>query len=101
MAHGRARRGRLSYPISFDELFPGTRRVMAEADEKIKRKVVNAWCMYDWANSAFATTILAAVFPIYYGTVAGAALPGNRATVYYGYTASLALLVETWGQSPY
>jgi UMF1 family MFS transporter len=49
--------------------------------------------MYDWANSAFATTILAAVFPIYYGTVAGANLPGNRATVYYGYTASLALLM--------
>jgi len=56
-------------------------------------KTVNAWCMYDWANSAFATTILAAVFPVYYGTVAGATLPGNRATVYYGYTASLALLM--------
>jgi UMF1 family MFS transporter len=49
--------------------------------------------MYDWANSAFATTILAAVFPIYYGNVAGANLPGNQATVYYGYTASLALLM--------
>jgi UMF1 family MFS transporter len=56
-------------------------------------KAVNAWCMYDWANSAFATTILAAVFPIYYGRVAGADLPGNQATVYYGYTASLALLM--------
>jgi UMF1 family MFS transporter len=49
--------------------------------------------MYDWANSAFATTILAAVFPIYYATVAGASLPGNRATVYWGYTASAALLM--------
>ena len=49
--------------------------------------------MYDWANSAFATTILAAIFPIYYSTVAGAELPGNKVTVYYGYTASLALLM--------
>ncbi|RJP24078.1 MAG: MFS transporter [Candidatus Abyssobacteria bacterium SURF_5] len=47
--------------------------------------------MYDWANSAFATTILAAVFPIFYGRVAGATLPGNLATVYWGYTASAAL----------
>ena len=23
------------------------------------RRIVNAWCMYDWANSAFATTIMA------------------------------------------
>jgi UMF1 family MFS transporter len=25
-----------------------------------------AWALYDWANSAFATTVVAAVFPIYY-----------------------------------
>ena len=56
-------------------------------------KAINAWCMYDWANSAFATTILAAVFPIYFSDVAGANLSGNQATVYYGYTASLALLM--------
>jgi len=49
--------------------------------------------MYDWANSAFATTILSAVFPIYYATVTGATLPGNRATVYWGYTASVALMM--------
>jgi UMF1 family MFS transporter len=66
---------------------------MTEIIEKSRRKIVNAWCMYDWANSAFSTTILAAVFPIYYGTVAGATLPGNRATVFWGYTTSLALLM--------
>ena len=44
-------------------------------------KIVNAWCMYDWANSAFATTILAAVLPVYYSQVAGATLPSEaRAT---------------------
>ncbi len=56
-------------------------------------KTINAWCMYDWANSAFATTIMAAVLPTFYGSVAGADLPGNMATVYWGYTSSVALLI--------
>ena len=30
------------------------------------RKRVNAWCLYDWANSAFATTVMAALLPIFY-----------------------------------
>ena len=28
------------------------------------RRDLRAWAMYDWANSAFQTTIVAAVFPI-------------------------------------
>ena len=48
------------------------------------RRIVNAWCMYDWANSAFATTIMGAVLPIYYSQVAGASLPSEaRATAYW------------------
>jgi len=35
------------------------------------KKQINAWVMYDWANSAFATTIMAAVMPIYFIQVAG------------------------------
>jgi UMF1 family MFS transporter len=61
--------------------------------DKSYQKIINAWCMYDWANSAFATTIMAAVLPTFYGAVAGAALPGNMATVYWGYTSSIALLI--------
>jgi UMF1 family MFS transporter len=60
---------------------------------KAYQKIINAWCMYDWANSAFATTIMAAVLPTFYGSVAGAGLPGNMATVYWGYTSSIALLI--------
>jgi len=47
--------------------------------------------MYDWANSAFATTVVAAVFPIYYSTVIGTCLPGNLASVYFGYTTAVGL----------
>ena len=33
------------------------------------KKTIFGWCMYDWANSAFATTILAAVLPIYFVSI--------------------------------
>ncbi|MEW6382110.1 MAG: MFS transporter [bacterium] len=52
-----------------------------------------SWCLYDWANSAFATTIMAAVLPVYYSTVAAATLPGNRASSYWGYTNTVAMLI--------
>src|SRR5262245_59762799 len=41
---------------------------------------LRAWAMYDWANSAFQTTIIAAVFPIYFQKVAADGLPGPVAT---------------------
>jgi UMF1 family MFS transporter len=57
-------------------------------------RIVNAWCMYDWANSAFATTILAAVLPVYYSQVAGATLPSEaRATAYWSTGVSLSLFI--------
>lgn len=62
-------------------------------EEKKHRKIINAWAMYDWANSAFATTIMAAVLPVYYASVAAADLPGNMATAYWGYTTSISLLI--------
>jgi len=34
------------------------------------RPELRAWAMYDWANSAMVTTIITAVFPIYYARVA-------------------------------
>jgi UMF1 family MFS transporter len=61
--------------------------------EKERKKIINAWVMYDWANSAFATTIMAAVLPVYYASVAAANLEGNLATVYWAYTTSIALLL--------
>lgn len=49
--------------------------------------------MYDWANSSFATTIMAAVMPIYYASVAAAGLEDGRATSYWGFTQTAAALV--------
>ncbi len=33
---------------------------------KDSRKEIFAWALYDWANSAFATTVMAAFFPIFF-----------------------------------
>ena len=30
------------------------------------KKEIFGWAMYDWANSAFATTIMAAFFPVFF-----------------------------------
>jgi UMF1 family MFS transporter len=57
------------------------------------RRVINAWAMYDWANSAFAVTILTAVFPIYYRSlVTNAGGAPEDATAYWAYTTSLSIL---------
>ncbi|HMN12252.1 MAG TPA: MFS transporter [Bellilinea sp.] len=58
-----------------------------------KKKAIHAWTMYDWANSAFATTIMAAVLPVYYSSVAAANLPKNLATAYWGFTTAFSALL--------
>lgn len=35
---------------------------------KDDKKTIFAWCMYDWANSAFILTVITAVLPIYFAT---------------------------------
>jgi UMF1 family MFS transporter len=44
------------------------------------RRDLRAWAMYDWAVSAVQTTIMVAVFPVYFGMIASNDLPGSRAT---------------------
>ncbi|MBY9081967.1 MFS transporter [Paenibacillus sp. HN-1] len=52
----------------------------------MNKKAVRAWIMYDWANSAYATTVLAAVLPIFYSSVAADGLDKNTAASYLAYT---------------
>jgi UMF1 family MFS transporter len=66
----------------------------SEVSEKEYKRRIRAWTMYDWANSAFATTILAAVLPAYYSGVAGATLPSAAvATAYWTTTLSISLII--------
>ncbi len=68
-------------------------RFEALSEQEYRRRIW-AWTMYDWANSAFATTILAAVLPIYFSQVAGATLPSATvATAYWSTGLSLSLFI--------
>jgi len=52
------------------------------------------WCLYDWANSAFATTILAAILPVYF---AESIVPENGAhIVFMGWKGCLSA-TSLWG----
>jgi UMF1 family MFS transporter len=65
-----------------------------EVSPSVYKSRIWAWTMYDWANSAFATTILAAVLPIYFSQVAGAHLPSEAiATAYWSLGLSISLLI--------
>ncbi|NSW51832.1 MAG: MFS transporter [Anaerolineae bacterium] len=57
------------------------------------RKAIRAWTMYDWANSVFATTIMAAVLPVYYSSVASANLKPAEATSNWAFTTTIALVL--------
>ena len=59
----------------------------------LHRKELRAWAMYDWANSAFATTIMGALASPFYAGVAASHLPPNMRTAYWAWTTSLALFV--------
>jgi UMF1 family MFS transporter len=58
-----------------------------------RKKTVRSWILYDWANSAFATTIMAAVLPEFYSSFAGATLNKTTATSYWGYSNTIAMLI--------
>ncbi|WP_420629563.1 MFS transporter [Candidatus Leptofilum sp.] len=65
-----------------------------QLSEKEYKRRIRAWALYDWANSAFATTILAAVLPAYYSSVAGAnLLSAATATQYWSITLSISVFI--------
>jgi MFS transporter, UMF1 family len=59
----------------------------------LHRPELRAWGMYDWANSAFMTTIIAAVFPAYFAAVAGAGLPEGVAMARYGAATTISIVL--------
>ena len=58
-------------------------------------KTIRSWCLFDWANSAFATTVMAAMLPIFFRRVGCASLAPDEqhlATSFCGYTSAAAML---------
>ena len=58
------------------------------------RPELRAWAFYDWANSAFLTTIVAAVFPVYYNNVAAKGLAPEQAAFNFSMATTVALTVS-------
>ncbi len=52
-----------------------------------------AWATYDWANSAFQCTIITAVFPVYFASVAASGLAPAVATERFATATTLALAI--------
>ncbi|MFN7977529.1 MAG: MFS transporter [Vicinamibacterales bacterium] len=52
-----------------------------------------AWAWYDCGNSAYFTTVVTAVFPLFYSSFAGAGLPPAEATARFGFTTTIAMLI--------
>src|SRR6185312_2489959 len=57
------------------------------------RRDLRAWAMYDWANAAVQTTIIAAIFPIYFQKVAAATLSGPVATARFAWATTWSILI--------
>ncbi len=63
-------------------------------DSKLYKKVTNAWVMYDWADSAFATTIMAGFMPVYFRYLAGeGGLSNVNATSAWAFVTTIALIL--------
>lgn len=56
------------------------------------RPELRAWAMYDWAVSAMQTTIMAAVFPIYFVRVASAGLPAGQGAARLAFANTVAMV---------
>ena len=59
-------------------------------------KQEKSWILYDWANSVYATNIMAAIFPIYFGAVCESAGVDNVQVWGYG-TSAATLVVAVMG----
>jgi UMF1 family MFS transporter len=57
-----------------------------------EKKAVWGWAMYDWANSAFATTVMAGFFPIYFKKYWSYGVDVNMSTAQLGFGNAIASL---------
>src|SRR5262249_30434901 len=57
------------------------------------RRDLPAWALDDWAHSAFQTTIVGAIFPIFFQKVAAAGLPAPVATSRFAWATTWSILI--------
>ncbi len=67
------------------------RRLLARVG--LDRRELRAWAMYDWANSAFWSTVVTAIFPRFFSDFASAGLSPAEATARFAWTTTGATVV--------
>ncbi len=65
---------------------------MARGNDKKFTKTEKSWILYDWANSVYATNMLAAIFPLYFASVCQAHGADNLVLWSYGTSAATFLV---------
>jgi UMF1 family MFS transporter len=60
---------------------------------KSDKKAIWGWALYDWANSAFATTVMAGFFPLFFKQFWSAGADVNVSTAQLGFGNSIASLI--------
>ncbi|MCK5673829.1 MAG: MFS transporter, partial [Spirochaetales bacterium] len=60
---------------------------------KDTRKAILSWTLYDWANSAFATTVMAGFFPVFFKAYWSTGASVQTSTFYLGTANSLAAIL--------
>ena len=70
----------------------GQEKLRKSGGEKFKLTAVEkSWVMYDWANSVYATIMMAAVFPIYFTGIAAQA--GKAGDFWWGIATSVSMVI--------
>jgi len=61
--------------------------------ESLNRKRVFSWALYDWANSAYATVVMAGFFPLFFKQYWATSLTSQESTYQLGLANSIASLI--------
>jgi UMF1 family MFS transporter len=61
--------------------------------ERTDRRTIWSWALYDWGNSAFATTVMAGFFPVYFKTYWSTGVSATESTLRLGIANSAASLL--------
>ncbi len=84
-------------PAAFFILHPNTLLM-----QKNNPRTINAWCMYDWANSVHSLVIVSSIFPIYFNATAKNEQGGDiidflgitiKSSVLFSYSVSMSFLL--------
>ena len=57
------------------------------------KKMIRSWAFYDWANSAFATTVMAGFFPLFFKAYWAGDAAAEESTFYLGLANSFASII--------